>query len=150
MPAQTATGVTTLGLRFPKDLRLTKPFREAIRYYIQLDVVFKQRFQTGKGPGEPASRVKYITNNLVSVSLKTIVGNRDVGHIVSVGTEDPFDCGHGAVISPVEQILLLTSISFTSTSIETSYIFHVHVTCLSASKRPVLFVNQNREVLPDR
>src|SRR6476660_5539139 len=41
------------------------------------------------------------------------------------------------------RILRLGSMVFTSTLIETSYISHVHVTCLPASSSPVLFVYQN-------
>src|SRR5215217_3911714 len=44
-------------------------------------------------------------------------------------------------------IRLFVSIAFTVTLTETSYISQVQVTCLPGSNRPVLFVNQNLDVI---
>jgi hypothetical protein len=48
-----------------------KTFRKSIGYRVQFDVMFKQRFETGKDPGKASLGIERISHNFISVALET-------------------------------------------------------------------------------
>src|SRR6266511_4106545 len=85
------------------QLVLLQTLWKSIGNSIQLEAVFKERFQTRKNPRKASLGIKRIFYNLISISLKTGICNADIRCLVFIRSENPLDQGHRASIPPFNQ-----------------------------------------------